>query len=281
MCRVFGFKSVISSQVHTSLTESENALAIQSKEHPHGWGVAYYVAGAPHLIKNVDSAVESNLFKRVSGVVSSNTVVAHIRKATLGVNSIVNTHPFQYGPWVFAHNGHIHEFEKYKEDLLNLVAPNLRRFVLGETDSELIFYVILSELYTHYSILDRPSVSQMSKVLDLALERICNLIGDFSEEDTSSLECNYLTFVITNGDVILAHQGGKRLYYSTYKNRCSDRDTCSSFSQSCEAESEDGQVNHMIFSSEPLSGENVWLELENGELMGVDNHMKIFRRDKK
>ena len=66
MCRVFGFKSVISSQVHTSLTESENALAIQSKEHPHGWGVAYYVAGAPHLIKNVDSAVESNLFKRVS-----------------------------------------------------------------------------------------------------------------------------------------------------------------------------------------------------------------------
>ena len=278
MCRVFGFKSVITSQVHTSLTDSENALALQSVEHPHGWGVAYYVAGAPHIIKSVDSAVEDNIFKTVSGIVSSNTVVAHIRKATLGHHTILNTHPFQYGPWVFAHNGHIHEFDKKRENLMELVSKHLQRFILGETDSELLFYIILSEYYQHFSMIDKPSISEMSMVISKALVKIQDVIGEMAKEDTPDLNHNYLTFLITNGDLILGHQGGKRMYYSTYKKRCPDRDSCSSFSKVCEAPSDTGFVNHMIFSSEPLNGENIWLELKRGEIMGVDNHMKLFRR---
>ena len=217
MCRVFGFKSVISSQVHNSLIDAENALASQSTQHPHGWGVAYYIAGAPHIIKNVDSAIEDKLFKRVSGIVSSHTVVAHIRKATLGEHSIVNTHPFQYGPWVFAHNGHVHEFDKYRDALKEMVCPTLKRFILGETDSELIFYIIMTQYFSKFNIHDKPSVKELAGVVKEALRKIVEIVGPMAKEDTPCLKCNYLSFLITNGDVLLAHHGGKRCSFQPIK----------------------------------------------------------------
>ena len=107
MCRLFGFRSVIQSQVHRSLVSADNAIGVQSAHHPDGWGVAYYVGGAPHLVKSAASAVSDRIFQRVSGVVASDTVVAHVRKATHGELSPLNAHPFQYGRWIFAHNGNI------------------------------------------------------------------------------------------------------------------------------------------------------------------------------
>lgn len=278
MCRIFGFKSIIDSQVHRSLMLSDNALARQSHRHPDGWGLAYYVAGAPHVIKNVNSAVEDQLFRQVSGVVSSQTVIAHIRKATQGGHSLLNTHPFQFGPWVFAHNGHIHEFPRHREDLLQLVSPNLRRFILGDTDSELLFFILLSEYFARHSALSQPSMAQMAEVIEVALAKIQQCIGGFERQDSPRLDCHYLSFLLSNGDLLLAHQGGKPLYFSTYKSRCSDRDHCASFSEICEAASSSGFVNHLLFSSEPLGGENIWQPLGPGELMGVDPSMKLWHR---
>ena len=57
MCRLFGFRSVIQSQVHRSLVAAENCLAVQSEAHRDGWGVAWYLARAPHLIKGTSAAL--------------------------------------------------------------------------------------------------------------------------------------------------------------------------------------------------------------------------------
>ena len=64
---------------------------------------------------------------------------------------------------------------------------------------------------------------------------------------------------------------------STYKTRCADRDACPSLSPECEAPTESGYVNHLIFSSETIMGENIWLPMEAGELIGVDWRMKLLR----
>ena len=55
------------------------------------------------------------------------------------------------------------------------------------------------------------------------------------------------------------------------------RRTCPSLSPECEAPTESGYVNHLIFSSETIMGENIWLPLETGELIGVDWRMKLNR----
>src|SRR5690606_23674609 len=145
-CRIFSFRSVLQSQVHRSLTSADNALPIQSEAHSDGWGVAYYVAGAPHVIKSVNTAMSDNLFHRVSGVVTSETVLAHLRKATQGQLSTINTHPFQHGHWVFAHNGNIAGFPSLRRGIVERIPPVLRRFILGDTDSEALYYLILGKM---------------------------------------------------------------------------------------------------------------------------------------
>ncbi|MDC1175030.1 class II glutamine amidotransferase [Bacteriovoracaceae bacterium] len=276
MCRLFGFRSVILSQVHTSLLDAENALAVQSNMHPDGWGVSYYLNGAPHVVKSATSAINDSIFKKVSGVVSSNTVLAHIRKATLGNNNILNTHPFQFGHWVFAHNGNIKSFDSHREEIRKKIHAKFKRFILGDTDSELLFFLLLSKLENH-STIDGSSypIDKMVIATKEAIDEIVSVAGEMSQIDNAGETETYLTFIITNGTSMLAHQGGKNLYYSTYKKRCPDRDTCPSLSDSCEAPTKDGNINHLIFSSEPLSGENIWIKMDLGQIIGVDGDMKI------
>lgn len=273
MCRLFGFRSVIQSQVHRSLVDADNALAVQSRAHPDGWGVAYYVDGAPHLTKSASTALNDALFKRVSGIVASETVVAHIRKATVGENSVLNTHPFQHGKWVFVHNGEIPEFARCRAAIDAEIAPRLRRYILGETDSERMFFLFLTQLSAHGPLTSRMGSEEVTD----ALEKTVRLIRSIADGPESPEPCS-LNFLVTDGACLVAVQGGKTLYWSTYKKRCSDRDTCPFLAASCEAESKDGFVNHLIISSERLSGENIWMEMKPGEIIGVDWRMRVIRR---
>lgn len=272
MCRLFGFRSVIPSQVHTSLLAAENALGQQSNDHPDGWGVAYYVDGAPHITRSAETALADQLFHRLSGVVSSETVLAHVRKATQGNLTVLNCHPFQYGRWVFAHNGDVPEFPRYRDALKKEIAPKLRRFVLGDTDSEIIFFIFLSFLNAYGPLSRRHAVDEVVGAMKDALRRV----REVCENGSAEKRC-LLTVMVTDGDTLVAAEGGKELYWSTHKTHCSDRDTCPSLSPECEAPSETGFVNHLILSSEPLSGENVWQPFEHGEVIGVDWRMRMLR----
>ena len=276
MCRLFGFRSVIHSQVHDSLVHADNALGVQSSDHPDGWGVSYYVGTSPHIIKSEKTALDDNIFKRVSGIVSSQTVLAHIRKATLGSINILNTHPFQFGNWTFAHNGNIKDFDNYREVIIAEIKPEFRRYVLGSTDSEIIFYYFLSHLSEDVNLHDNHiKIKPVFKALNEAITELTRIIGPLNFDPDAPPTENFITFILTNGEVMVAFNGGKKLYYSTYKNRCSERDTCPSFSKECEAETTSGYINHLIFSSEPLSGENVWIEMKEKEMIGVDAKMKM------
>jgi glutamine amidotransferase len=270
MCRLFGFRSVIASQVHTSLMEAENALGTQSHAHPDGWGVAYYVDGCPQVTRSPAHALGDQLFHRLSGVVSSQTVLAHVRRATQGDKSVLNCHPFQHGRWVFAHNGDVPDFAACRQTLLEAVEPRLRRFILGDTDSETIFFLFLTELQKTAPLNQPASVRDVTWALKRAIATVkrCSQSGD---SDRPLL----LTMIVTDGNVLVGVQGGKELFLSTHKQRCSERDRCASLSPECEAPSQTGFVNHFILSSEPLSGQNVWSQLEPGSIAAVDGSMRV------
>src|SRR5262249_2659953 len=161
------------------------------------------------------------------------TVLAHVRKATQGGKTVFNCHPFQYGRWVFAHNGDIPNFVSKRDALLGLVNPKLRRYILGETDSEVLFFLFLSALAEQGS----PSEQQDLSVVTGALRSAIGRVREVSDRDgTHAL----LTIMTTNGRCLLAAQGGKELFVSTYKTRCSDRGTCPSLSPACEAPVDNG-----------------------------------------
>jgi predicted glutamine amidotransferase len=277
MCRLFGFRSVINSQVHSSLVSADNALMEQSNRHPDGWGVAYYLENTPHVVKSIDCAMDDHLFKRVSGVVASHTVVAHIRKATHGDHSILNSHPFQYGKWIFAHNGNIKKFDQHRDELLKLIDPNLMRYLLGTTDSEVIFLILLTIIKQNHDLSNtNVDVDYLFDCIEKATKMICNIIGTLNNSNKAIPTENYLSMIITTGPVLAAFQGGQHFYYCTYKKKCPERDFCPHFASSCEAPPEnDNKVNHLIIASEQLAGENVWKPMQAGQLVGVDNNMQL------
>jgi predicted glutamine amidotransferase len=273
MCRLFGFRSVIPSQMHRSLLAAENALGVQSNQHPDGWGVAFYIDGAPHVTRSPSTARGDALFHRLSGVVASETVLAHVRKATQGDKTIFNCHPFQHGRWVFAHNGDIPRFEEVRGRLLDLVDARLRRFVMGDTDSEVVFFVFLTELARVVGRGKRAELGHAMTALRTTVKRVRELC-----DGRPGVENSLLTLLATDGENLVAAHGGKELYYSTYKTRCSDREQCPSLSAVCEAPSTTGFVNHFIVSSEPLQGDNGWIALEPGDIVGVDREMQVTKQ---
>jgi glutamine amidotransferase len=227
------------------------------------------VDGAPHVTRSPTTALSDAIFKRVSGVVSAETVLAHVRQATRGQNNVLNCHPFQYGRWVGAHNGDIPNLDDKRDALLAEIAPHLRRFVLGDTDSELVFFQFLTRLAEHGPLGRNHAVGDIVRALRATISRvreICDVDGHRA----------LLTLMVTDGQCLAVAQGGKPLFFSTYKKRCPERDRCPSLSGECEAPTKTGFVNHLIISSERLQGENVWVELEEGEMMAVDHRMQVF-----
>lgn len=278
MCRLFGFRAVNQSQVHQSLVHAENALLQQSEHHRDGWGVAYYRADAPHIVKSANTACDDELYRRVSSLVSSRTVLAHIRKATAGDADFLNTHPFQYGRWVFAHNGKIGHFDRVRPKILAKIAPEFRASIQGETDSECVFFLILSHLSQRIDLHQKHQpLQEIVDAVQSAVQELCAITGGMSQGDVMTEGSTYLTFILTDGDNMVAHQGGKELHLSTYKKRCAQRQECPFWIPSCENPTRDGQLTHFMLASEPPHGENVWQALDFGELLAVDAAMRVHR----
>lgn len=277
MCRIFGFRSLLQSGVHSSLVEADNAIAKQSQNHPDGWGVAYYKMGAPHLVKMDRQAKDCGIFKQVSGVVSSGTVLAHIRLSTVGGGGPLNTHPFQYGPWVFCHNGTLRDFELNKTGLIEEIDPELKTFIFGTTDSEVLFYLFLTVLKKHNLLesfrFDADAVKKCIKTfVDIVVQHTGDLVSEIRDTDK-----NYMTFVVTNGGFMMGFQGGQPLRVSTHKTKCPESQSCSFYQPTCEAPSKEGSsVQHLLLSSERVQNENVWRPLEFLAYAGVSEDMTYF-----
>lgn len=264
------------SGVHESLVSADNALMQQSRRHPDGWGVAYYIDGSPHVIKATTTAISDGLFRHVSGIVSSQTVVAHLRRATQGKHTILESHPFQYGKWILAHNGNLRDFKQIAPRLRAQIDPELRRFILGTTDSEILFYLILTQMAKRAPLdSENYPLEQLAAACRESVAQIVEIAGPLCADDQGDPQNNYLTFVMTNGRLMLAHQGGKAMYISTHKKRCPQRDTCEYFNAACETPPQTGTpVSHFLVSSEPLSGTNVWTPLPGRHMAGVDAQMR-------
>jgi len=278
MCRLYAFRSSLRSAVHRSLLAAENALAHQSKEHPDGWGIGYYVDDYPHLYRNPSQALEDGLFRELGSVVAAYTLLGHIRKASVGQVNLLNCHPFQFGNWLFAHNG---EIAAYNEDptirqrVLDLVTPRFERYLLGSTDSEVVFYVFLSRLAARFEDFHLPGLP-FQAVADELRRTVDDVLAI---SDTVGEEMTKLTLIVTNGNLMIGHRFRAPLHLSTYKTKCPESDGCAFYRPSmCENAVDDGIVRHLVLTSEKVAeNPNVWVELADGETVGVDWGMH-FRR---
>lgn len=110
--------------------------------HNDGWGISWIKDNNFQVFKSTDPIYKDDKINNFNNI-QSNFLMIHIRKRMGSETDIKNTHPFTYkrkdlGKFIFCHNG----FAKDKFNYDKSFKPK------GETDSEQLFYTILSKTKT-------------------------------------------------------------------------------------------------------------------------------------
>ena len=146
MCRLLGLnagREPVSASFW--LVDAPDSLEVQSHRNVDGSGIGFFdPAGAPVLDKQPEPAFTDEEFLREAKHARSATFVAHVRYATAGGRTLVNTHPFAMRGRIMAHNGGFGELGRLEEQL-----GSYRDLVQGDTDSERYFALITQQIDAH------------------------------------------------------------------------------------------------------------------------------------
>lgn len=128
---------------------AQNALIHQSRDdirglsNPHGWGLASLTNGRVRCFRQVKPASNSDRYRQAALDLEGMTLLAHVRRATVGDPRPDNTHPFRRDDALLVHNGHVPAFDEVRPMLLERLSPARRQTIRGTTDSEHIFALLL------------------------------------------------------------------------------------------------------------------------------------------
>jgi predicted glutamine amidotransferase len=139
MCRLFALHAG-SRDVAAEfwLLDAPSSIARQSERNADGYGMAALTARRGMiLIRNPVQASEDPAYRRVARRLEASEMLVHLRYASTGGVSLVNTHPFSQDGRLFAHNGVVGDLDRIEARL----GPN-RAMVMGDTDSERFFALI-------------------------------------------------------------------------------------------------------------------------------------------
>ena len=182
MCELFG----LSSNKAVRISFSWRGFRKRGRIQRDGWGVSWYLGdGLVGLVKEPRPSVESPIARLMVQGVKSKIVISHVRWASKGNISYVNTHPFVRRlwdrDWVFAHNGTLLGLDENSDYELKWCYP------IGETDSEHAFCYILEELS---SLHNRGLENLTTKLWGLA-----DRIGSYGK----------FNFLLSNGEHLFAY----------------------------------------------------------------------------
>jgi len=174
---------------------------MEGKPNAHGWGVATYENHAPRIERQAWAAYHGEHFRRAAARIYSQTVLAHVRRATVGPPGPKNTHAFWDGRWAFIHNGTVPHFNQVRPKMLAALHPQNREAIEGGTDSELVFRLILS---LHSDNPKRPILE--------TLRTVVRRIMAWYSEMTVNEELG-LNVILTDGENFVGTRLGRSLYY--------------------------------------------------------------------
>jgi len=149
MCRLYGLQATHPTRSACELLDTQNAMIQQSREdarglsNPHGWGMGHVTAGTTSCFRQVGPASENAEYREEALKTEGTTVLAHVRRATVGDPSQANTHPFRHGSALLIHNGHVPAFDAVRPHLLDQLSDERRRYIRGTTDSEHVLALLL------------------------------------------------------------------------------------------------------------------------------------------
>jgi glutamine amidotransferase len=171
--------------VRDLLHDAPRSLRVLSVEHADGWGLALRRNDTWTVKRSTTCAARCESYAGLDH--EAVLAIAHIRKKTVGELSLANTHPFQRGRFVFAHNGTVDTTQ-----LILQTAPEHTESLAGTTDSEKLFMFVLTQI-------DRAS--DVTAGVSAAI-RVLHALGSIGSA----------SFLISDGEKLFAHRLGRALF---------------------------------------------------------------------
>ncbi|MEO6771798.1 MAG: class II glutamine amidotransferase [Kofleriaceae bacterium] len=167
------------------LYDAPRSLRVLSEHHADGWGVALRRNDTWTVKRSTTCAARCASYAGLDH--EAVLAIAHIRKKTVGELSLANTHPFQRGRFVFAHNGTVDAAA-----LAAHTAPEHTATLAGSTDSEQLFMFVLTQI-------DRAGEVAAGVTAAVRALHALGSIGSAS-------------FLLSCGDKLYAHRLGRALF---------------------------------------------------------------------
>ncbi|ENN96679.1 glutamine amidotransferase [Methanocaldococcus villosus KIN24-T80] len=251
MCELLGI--CFNKKVNVRL--SLNSFKQRSDMHPNGWGIAFYPDEFVRVIKEpikMNDALLANCIRWIN--IKSKIFIAHIRKASAGKVSYVNTHPFvrklDDKEIVFAHNGTLYDYWDLELDEF---------YPIGETDSEYAFCYLLSQI--------KNNKINYGEGFDALLDILYEINS-----------CGPFNCLFSDGEYLFAYkdyEGKRDLYFlkrtPPYKPiKLIDEDYTVNL-----GDIKNPKEEGFIIATNPLTNEN-WQHFKNGELIVFKNWEMIY-----
>src|SRR5260370_42374388 len=125
-----------------------------------GWGASSRQADVPCSYRSVNLPVVDRNLKELAEKLRVTTLIAHVRGVPFRDNPTVgeqNLHPFRYRGYrvALAHNGSLAAFDRMRFALIEHVKPEIARLIKGNTDTEWLYALLLSQLKNPHAMVNR------------------------------------------------------------------------------------------------------------------------------
>lgn len=187
-----------------------------------GFGIGWYAEGqksgqdeTPCVFTSVTPAWNNDNLSRLATKLESGLIFAHVRAAYPGMPvSEQNCHPFQWGRYLFMHNGVVGGFMAIRRKLLGTLSDTVYNTVQSfHSDSAVSFAVFLNCLPDLHS---KHSPQVLLRAVEQAIAAISRVQREEGIDDVS-----LLNYVVSDGDTLIAtrftsdeDESGASLYYA-------------------------------------------------------------------
>jgi predicted glutamine amidotransferase len=240
--------------------QSMDAMRSLTRINADGFGVGWYApetSDEPAVFKDTSPMWNNYNLGSLAGKIRSGAVVAHVRAAKrFDPVTRENCHPFQRGRLLWMHNGDIPGRARLTRRVALRADDTLLAQIRGNTDTEMAFTLFLTHL-------GAPPLGELTAArLAAAMEAtVSELAGwHLDDEDERPLELNFCVCT------------GKELVATRFALSDKEGPTLH-----CRAGESDAGDRFVVVASEPLSRDNGWKPVENGEMLTVDANLELAR----
>jgi len=232
--------------------QATDAMMSPTRINADGFGVGWYspeISPEPAVFKDTSPVWSNYNLGEIADKILSPCILAHVRAArSYDPVNRENCHPFRRGRLLWMHNGDIPGRARLTRQVSQIADDTLLGQVRGNTDTEQAFTLFLTHIEAPLS--NDPSLEEMAHAMERTVEQLVSWHQETGE--TKPLEMN---FCVTSGTALVAV-------------RCAISDHRCPTLHFRQARDTAGQ-RFVVVASEPLSEEDGWTAVGNGEMLLV------------